>query len=42
MERVLPQLKIVVKSENRDWRAHLEQIKTLKANIDGVIFNFTN
>ncbi|CAG9797030.1 unnamed protein product [Chironomus riparius] len=34
MERVLPQLKIVVKSDNRDWRAHLEQIKTLKSNIE--------
>lgn len=36
MERVLPQLKIVVKSDNRDWRAHLEQIKTLKTNIESV------
>ncbi|KAG5674615.1 hypothetical protein PVAND_004569 [Polypedilum vanderplanki] len=34
MERVLPQLKIVVKSDNRDWRAHLEQIRTLRVNIE--------
>lgn len=36
MERVLPQLKIIVKSDNRDWRAHLEQIKTLRTNIESV------
>lgn len=36
IERVLPQLKIVVKSDNRDWRAHLEQIKTLRSNIETV------
>lgn len=36
MERVLPQLKIVVKSDNRDWRAHLEQVKTLRVNIESV------
>lgn len=40
MERVLPQLKIVVKSDNRDWRAHLEQIRTLRTNIESVN-NFT-
>ncbi|XP_055376584.1 intraflagellar transport protein 57 homolog [Condylostylus longicornis] len=34
LERVLPQLKIVVKSDLRDWRTHLKQMTTLKANID--------
>lgn len=36
MERVLPQLKVVVKSDNRDWRTHFEQIKSLRTNIDSV------
>lgn len=36
MERVLPQLKIVVKSDNRDWRTHFEQIKNLRNIIDQV------
>ncbi|CRL07643.1 CLUMA_CG020607, isoform A [Clunio marinus] len=36
MERVLPQLKIVVKSDNRDWRTHFEQIKSLRNNIEQV------
>ncbi|CAO1372007.1 unnamed protein product [Diamesa hyperborea] len=36
MERVLPQLKVVVKSDNRDWRTHFEQIKSLRTNIDTV------
>ena len=37
MERVLPQLKIVVKSDNRDWRTHFEQMKNLRNSIDQVI-----
>ncbi|XP_050084526.1 intraflagellar transport protein 57 homolog [Anopheles aquasalis] len=34
LERVLPQLKVVVKTDPRDWRAHLEQMRTLRSNID--------
>jgi intraflagellar transport protein 57 len=34
LERVLPNLKIVIKSDPRDWRAHLEQMKNLKGNIE--------
>lgn len=37
MERVLPQLKIVVKSDNRDWRTHFEQMKNLRNSIDQVV-----
>ncbi|ETN58190.1 intraflagellar transport protein 57 [Anopheles darlingi] len=36
LERVLPQLKVVVKTDPRDWRAHLEQMRTLRSNIDTV------
>jgi intraflagellar transport protein 57 len=36
MERVLPQLKIVVKSDNRDWRTHHEQLKNFKTTIEQV------
>ncbi|XP_055837148.1 intraflagellar transport protein 57 homolog [Episyrphus balteatus] len=36
LERVLPQLKIVVKADSRDWRSHLSQIENLKQNIDGI------
>lgn len=39
MERVLPQLKVVVKNDPRDWRFHLEQIKSLRSNIDSVNHN---
>uniref|UniRef100_A0A182SQM3 Uncharacterized protein n=1 Tax=Anopheles maculatus TaxID=74869 RepID=A0A182SQM3_9DIPT len=34
LERVLPQLKVVVKTDPRDWRAHLEQMRSLRTNID--------
>ncbi|XP_035915319.1 intraflagellar transport protein 57 homolog [Anopheles stephensi] len=34
LERVLPQLKVVVKTDPRDWRAHLEQMRSLRSNID--------
>ncbi len=37
-ERALPQLKVVVKSESRDWRAHWEQMKNLQENINAVSF----
>ncbi|XP_034950679.1 intraflagellar transport protein 57 homolog [Chelonus insularis] len=33
LERVLPQLKVTIKTDPRDWRAHLEQMKQFKANI---------
>lgn len=38
MERVLPQLKVVIRADPRhtDWRAHLEQIKMLHKEIEGV------
>lgn len=38
LERVLPQLKVVVKTDPRDWRAHWEQMKRLEGNIDTVSF----
>ncbi|XP_062545869.1 intraflagellar transport protein 57 homolog [Armigeres subalbatus] len=34
LERVLPQLKVVVKTDPRDWRAHLEQMRSLRSNIE--------
>lgn len=34
LERILPKLKIIVKSDQRDWRTHLEQFKILKTNIN--------
>ncbi|XP_070165768.1 intraflagellar transport protein 57 homolog isoform X2 [Polyergus mexicanus] len=33
LEKVLPRLKVTVKTDSRDWRAHLEQMKQLRANI---------
>lgn len=38
LERVLPQLKVVVKADARDWRAHWEQMRQLKGSINGVSF----
>ncbi|CAH1959114.1 unnamed protein product [Acanthoscelides obtectus] len=34
LERVLPRLKVTIKNDNRDWRSHLEQMKTYKKSID--------
>lgn len=34
IERVLPQLKVTIRNDNRDWRSHLEQIKNYKNNIE--------
>lgn len=34
LERVLPQLKVTIKNDNRDWRSHFDQIKTHRLNID--------
>lgn len=39
-ERVLPQLKVYVKADARDWRTHFSQIETLKASIDEVTYLF--
>ncbi|XP_014485852.1 PREDICTED: intraflagellar transport protein 57 homolog [Dinoponera quadriceps] len=33
LEKVLPRLKVTVKTDSRDWRAHLEQMKQLRVNI---------
>ncbi|XP_011699103.1 PREDICTED: intraflagellar transport protein 57 homolog [Wasmannia auropunctata] len=33
LEKVLPRLKVTVKTDSRDWRAHLEQMKQLRTNI---------
>ncbi|CAL1682860.1 unnamed protein product [Lasius platythorax] len=33
LEKVLPRLKVTVRTDSRDWRAHLEQMKQLRANI---------
>lgn len=34
VERVLPQLKVTIKNDSRDWRSHLQQMKSYKSNID--------
>lgn len=34
LERVLPQLKVTIKSDSRDWRSHLEQMKTHRTNTE--------
>ncbi|GAB1859170.1 Intraflagellar transport protein 57-like protein [Camponotus japonicus] len=33
LEKVLPRLKVTIKTDSRDWRAHLEQMKQLRTNI---------
>ncbi|KAF4522882.1 hypothetical protein B566_EDAN012936 [Ephemera danica] len=33
LERVLPQLKVTVKADTRDWRSHLEQMQQLQKGI---------
>ena len=33
LERVLPQLKVTVKTDSRDWRSHIEQMKQFHTNI---------
>ncbi|KAK8739697.1 hypothetical protein OTU49_003151 [Cherax quadricarinatus] len=40
LERVLPQLKVTIRSDNRDWRSHIEQMHEHKAKINDT-FNFT-
>lgn len=37
LEKVLPQLKVTIVNNNRDWRANLEQMKAFKKNIDNAI-----
>ncbi|KAK0178808.1 hypothetical protein PV327_007658 [Microctonus hyperodae] len=34
LERVIPQLKVTIKTDSRDWRSHLEQMKQLRGNIE--------
>lgn len=36
LERVLPKLKIVIRTDPRDWRAHVEQMKSLQMQIEAV------
>lgn len=36
MERALPRLKIIVKSDMKDWRSRWEQMKMCRTNIDSV------
>ena len=33
LERVLPQLKVTIKTDSRDWRSHIDQMKQLRTNI---------
>uniref|UniRef100_A0A1Y1MR29 Intraflagellar transport protein 57 homolog n=1 Tax=Photinus pyralis TaxID=7054 RepID=A0A1Y1MR29_PHOPY len=40
LERVLPYLKVTIKNDNRDWRAHFEQMKSYRASNDNSL-NFT-
>ena len=35
VERVAPSLKVTLRSESRDWRAHLEQIYHHRNNMEG-------
>ncbi|CAH0560872.1 unnamed protein product [Brassicogethes aeneus] len=34
VEKVLPQLKVTIRNDNRDWRAHFDQMKNLRNNIE--------
>ncbi|XP_044733599.1 intraflagellar transport protein 57 homolog [Chrysoperla carnea] len=34
LERILPQLKVTVRTDGREWRAHLEQMKNHRAGIE--------
>jgi estrogen-related receptor beta like 1 len=34
LERVLPQLKVTIKTDARDWRAHLDQMQKYRSGID--------
>ncbi|XP_076628527.1 intraflagellar transport 57 [Colletes latitarsis] len=33
LERVLPQLKVTIKTDSRDWRSHIDQMKQFRTNI---------
>lgn len=37
LEKVLPQLKITITNDSRDWRGHLEQMKNYKNSIDSSV-----
>lgn len=39
IERVLPQLKVTIKSDPRDWRSHLEQMKLHRSGIEEALTN---
>ena len=34
VERVLPQLKVMIKSDHKDWRTHIEQMHSLQDSIE--------
>ncbi len=34
VERVLPQLKVTIKTDNKDWRTHIEQMHVYQDSID--------
>nr|XP_027217532.1 intraflagellar transport protein 57 homolog [Penaeus vannamei] len=40
LERVLPQLKVTIRTDNRDWRSHIEQMHEHRSKIDETL-NFT-
>ncbi|EEB20321.1 ift57/hippi/che-13, putative [Pediculus humanus corporis] len=37
LERVLPQLKVTIKTDSRDWRNHLEQMQKFNSSIEEVL-----
>lgn len=37
LERILPQLKVTIRTDGRDWRAHLEQMKKHRLGIDDAL-----
>ncbi|XP_044012389.1 intraflagellar transport protein 57 homolog [Aphidius gifuensis] len=42
LERVIPQLKVTIKTDSRDWRAHIEQMKQHQGNISKDFDNTKN
>ena len=34
VERVLPQIKVMIKSDHKDWRTHIEQMHSLQDSIE--------
>lgn len=39
VERVMPQLKVTIKSDNKDWRAHVEQMTSYQNSIGDLLTN---